>query len=419
MSPDKSPTETSDHLPTGKKRPHKKSKTGCTDCRRRRVKCDEKIPACTACVRRGHACVYPSTGIVTPSLTPSNSHSIPASAEQTDEAALASSLSVPRIVEGHEQSPSSATTFVLDDLALLHHWTLSASLDIVKSPAGDHYWQKTFPRIAFQHAFVMHGILSLAALHLAYRQPADKRRLICIAAYHHNIALRGFQQGINQMSDDNSDALFVFSSLNIVYVLAFFGPLCDNSSAKRKSRILGDGWIPAIRGVNAVLHPVYERVCRGPLSNLTEIGYWEKLDPDQQSVVHDDHFRSAQEVWESSSDAHIYDQTLYLLRKCNAYMGQFETMSREARAKWGYNQDWSAPYIWLLATSKEYLELLQQRQPPALLIFAYFGTLTHALDGSWFMEGWGRSIVGVADELLGGYYDPWMKWPKDIVSIDE
>ncbi|KAI7759200.1 hypothetical protein LZL87_008577 [Fusarium oxysporum] len=379
MGLDKSPTETSDHLPSRKKRLHKKSKAGCNDCRKRR--CDEKIPACTACVRRGDTCVYPPTAIASPSLTPSNDHAALASAQQTDEAALAASLSVPRIVEGHEQSPSSATTFTPDDLALLHYWTISASLDIVKSPAGDHYWQKTFPKIGFQHAFVMHGILSLASLHLAYRHPADRPRLICIAAYHHNIALRGFQQGINQMSDDNSDALFVFSSLNIVYVLAFFGPLCDNSSADRKSRILGDGWIPAIRGVDAVLHPAYERVCRGPLDDLTRIGNWDKLNPDQQPVVHDDHFRSIQQVWESSKDALVYDEALYLLRKCNAYMKQFETMSNEARAEWGYNQDWSAPFIWLHASSNEYLDLLQQRQPPALLIFAHFGTLAHALDG--------------------------------------
>ncbi|KLP01379.1 UPC2-regulatory protein involved in control of sterol uptake [Fusarium fujikuroi] len=403
---DKSPSETSDHLTNRKKRLHKKSKTGCNDCRKRR--CDEKIPACTACVRRGDVCVYPS---------PIISHPSPASAQQTDEAALAASLTLPRIVEGHEQSASSTTTFTPDDLALLHYWTISTSLDIIKSPVGDHYWQKTFPNIGFQYTFVMHGILSLAALHLAYRHPADKPRLVCIAAYHHNIALRGFQHGISQVNDGNSDALYAFSCLNMVYVLAFFGPLCDGASVDSKSRILGEGWIPAIRGVDAVLHPVYDRVCRGPLDDLTKIGNWDQLNPDQQVVTHDDHFRSIQQVWESNNDACIYDESLYLLRKCNVYMKQFETMSSEARAEWGYNQDWSAPFIWLHATSKEYLDLLQQRKPPALLIFAYFGALAHALDGSWFMEGWGRSIILVVDELLGGYYDRWIKWPKDIIRI--
>ncbi|KAF5639784.1 UPC2-like regulatory protein [Fusarium tjaetaba] len=263
----------------------------------------------------------------------------------------------------------------------------------------------------------MHGILSVAALHLAYRHPADKPRLVCIAAYHHNIALRGFQNGITRVNDGNGDALYAFSCINIVYALAFFGPLCDGASIDSKSRILGDGWIPAIRGVDAVLHPVYDRICRGPLDDLTKIGNWDQLDPNQHPFPHDDHFRSIKQAWENNNDAGIYDESLYLLRKCNAYMKQFETMSSEARAEWGYNQDWSAPHIWLHATSKEYLDLLQERKPPALLIFAYFGALAHALDGSWFMEGCGRSIIIVVDELLGGYYDQWIKWPKDIIGI--
>ncbi|KAF4946459.1 hypothetical protein FGADI_11097 [Fusarium gaditjirri] len=237
-----------------------------------------------------------------PSLTPSNDNATLNSALPTDEAALAASLLVPRIVEGHEQSASSATTFTPDDLALLHYWTNSASLDIVKSPSGDHYWQKTFSGIGFQHAFVMNGILSLAALHLAN-------------------STAGVSAGY-QPNERRQQRCAVFSSLNIVYVLTFFGPLCDNSSVDRKSRILGDGWIPAIGGVDAVLHPTYERAWRGPLNNLTRIGNWDKLDPDQQFVVHDNLFHSIRQVWQGSKDTDIYDEARYLLRKRNAYVKQ-------------------------------------------------------------------------------------------------
>jgi hypothetical protein len=324
---------------------------------------------------------------------------------------------VPNLIESDETPAPSATTFVIDDLALLHHWTLSASLDIVKSTGGDHYWQRLFPQIAFQHPFVMHGILSLSALHLAYRQPPERQRLVCIAAYHHNIALQGFQQGISHMSDDNSDALFACTSLNILYVFANFGPLCDDLSVDRKCRILGAEWIPAIRGVDAVLQPVYERVRRGPLSPMLGLGNWEELDPSNQPAFGDAQFCSIQGVWHHSGDVHVYDKALYLLRKCNAYMRQFETMSSEVLTQWGYNQTWSAPFIWLHFAPGEYFELLKQRQPPALLIFAYLGTLFHALDDYWFMEGWGRNMVDVANELLGEYWCRWMVWPKEVVEI--
>ncbi|KAH7166444.1 hypothetical protein EDB81DRAFT_681266 [Dactylonectria macrodidyma] len=412
--------ETPEQPSAGRRRPHRKSKTGCAECRRRRIKCDEERPACTACVRHDHPCVYPSTKIATRCLTPSSDHSTArsyTSTPQGDEASLASSLSVPHLSEGGQTSSSSTTTFVLDDLALLHHWTLSASLDIVKSSGGDYYWQRVFPQIAFRHAFVMHGILSLAALHLAYKQSADRRRLVLVATHHHNIALQGFQEGIAQMSDDNSDALFVCTSLNILYVFGAFGPLHEDPTADRKSRILGAEWIPMIRGVEAVLQPVYERVRFGPLSPMLGLGNWDNLDPDHPSVAEDSHFRSIQAVWANSSHAHVYDKALSLLRKCNAYMRQFRTMNPETLAQWGYNQAWSAPFIWLHFAPDEYFELLQQRQPPALLIFAYLGTLFHGLNNYWFMDGWGRSMVDVAFELMGEYWNQWLAWPKEFVGI--
>lgn len=43
---------------TGKRRFHKKSRKGCTTCKKRRVKCDESRPICGNCERMGIECVY-------------------------------------------------------------------------------------------------------------------------------------------------------------------------------------------------------------------------------------------------------------------------------------------------------------------------------------------------------------------------
>ncbi|UPK92901.1 hypothetical protein LCI18_003836 [Fusarium solani-melongenae] len=401
---------------TGRRRPHRKSRTGCFECRRRRIKCGEERPACAACVRHNHPCVYPSTQQATPCPTPATDH--PTVQSLDSEASLTSSLSVPLLAERDQIPFPSSPTFVLDDLALLHHYSLSTSLDIVKSSGGDEYWQKIVPQVGFRHAFVMHGILGLAALHLAYRQCAERERLLLIAAHHHNMSLQGFQDNMNHITDDNSDALFVCASMNIPHVFGMLGPLYDGPTAGRKSRILGTEWIPMIRGVGAVLKPVYERVRFGPLSSVLGLGNWDELDPNDEQAAQDGHFRSIQQVWAQSHDAEVYDKALYLLRKCNAYMRQFKTMSPQVLAEWGYNQAWSGPFIWLEACPDEYIELLQQRQPPALLIFAYLGVLFHALNDYWFVDGWGRNMVEVADELLGEYWSRWMAWPKSVVGID-
>ncbi|KAF2456523.1 hypothetical protein BDY21DRAFT_53124 [Lineolata rhizophorae] len=35
-----------------------RTKTGCSTCRERKVKCDEKRPFCTQCLRRKHHCPF-------------------------------------------------------------------------------------------------------------------------------------------------------------------------------------------------------------------------------------------------------------------------------------------------------------------------------------------------------------------------
>lgn len=40
------------------RKPHKKAKTGCTSCKRRRIKCDEGKPTCLRCEKRNFQCIY-------------------------------------------------------------------------------------------------------------------------------------------------------------------------------------------------------------------------------------------------------------------------------------------------------------------------------------------------------------------------
>ena len=282
------------------------------------------------------------------------------------------------------------------------------------------------PQIGFQQPFLLHGILCLTCLHLACITPDDKERHKLDASRYHNQAIQGFRESISEIDKgENNDALFAWASLNIICVFAMSGmqlhkrPSGENDalSAAQRSQVLGAEWIPMIRGVQAVLKHVYERVRHGPLQSLTNVENWEEIDPDQQPFECDEHFRNCKEVWAKSSDAQLYDDTLYLLRKCNAFMRQFKNMEGVILREWSYNRIWSAPFIWLHATTEEFFLHLRQRQPPALIIFAYFGALLHELNSYWFLEGWGLSIVKVVDEILGDYWTIWTKWPKEAIGL--
>jgi hypothetical protein len=74
------------------------------------------------------------------------------------------------------------------------------------------------------------------------------------------------------------------------------------------------------------------------------------------------------------------------------------------------------PFIWLSVVPKEYFKLQRQRQPLALLIFAYYGALLHQFQTYWWTDSCGKSIVSVVDDFLGSYWAEWMEWPKQVVN---
>ncbi|RYP41685.1 hypothetical protein DL767_000890 [Monosporascus sp. MG133] len=425
---------------TTARKPHKKSKTGCIDCRRRRVKCGEERPSCRSCLRRGVSCEYPGQPRVgtheasDPPVDDSSSVHSPRPSfdcQQKQERRTQNVTGPPLTSDATPGTVSalsntvttSATAFGINDMALLHHWTVSTSINIFKVSDVNAFWQIIIPQIAFQHPFVTYAILSLAALHLAYINGTENSPHIMEANRHHNEALRGFRHAVNEITSDNSEALLVWSILNIIYVFGISKQLGDgverdSPRSLRKDRVLGMEWIPMMRGVEAVLHPTHNYLRFGRMNCIMSVGNWDDLDPDQiRSQPTDDYFRQTRDTWKSCSDAEIYDEALFILRKCRLYIEQFNSMDARTLDQWGCNRAWSGPLMFIYFAPQAYFKLLHQRQPPALILFAYFGALLHGLNEYWFLEGWGRDIVEVVDELLGSYWRPWISWPIEVVEL--
>ncbi|PSN58923.1 hypothetical protein BS50DRAFT_538129 [Corynespora cassiicola Philippines] len=406
-----------------KRKPHRKSRNGCRECKRRRIKCDEEKPGCGHCVRHNVHCIYPAmpASTRTPSSLSASEHTLSPAGKGATPQAISPHIT-PCIYLRENSAVPSGAYFKLKDMALLHHWSLSTSLSMIKSPPLNHFWQKVFPEIAFHHAYVMHSILSIAALHVTYLCTSNRHEHICYASHHNTLALRSFREGINSLGPDNSDALFASATLAFFYAFVRLGRLYegdgeDDGPASRTSRILGAEWIPLVRGMEAVLHPVYDYVRTGPLRSLLGLGNFFEIDPDAQPGPDDEALLQLQEVWASDEKSQVYDDTLHLMRRTSAWMVQFRTASDDQLSEWGYNREWSGPFAWLFLASERYFVLLQQRQPPALVLFAYFGALIQRLNGYWWADGCGKSIVSAVAECLGPYWSSWLQWPKEFVGL--
>ncbi|EFY95418.1 Zn(2)-Cys(6) zinc finger domain protein [Metarhizium robertsii] len=110
------------------RRGHTKSRRGCYNCKRRRIKCQETRPACGHCVKTGLKCEYPSL----PQITYQPHHQIP--------------------------------LFSLQDMRFFQHFLTQC---YPHHPLRqEEVWTHEIPCIAHDHKFLMHAILGFAASEL-------------------------------------------------------------------------------------------------------------------------------------------------------------------------------------------------------------------------------------------------------------
>ncbi|KAF9694234.1 hypothetical protein EKO04_007859 [Ascochyta lentis] len=378
------------------------------------IQCDEEKPQCLHCVRHNISCTYRQTSTATSDVS-----SVEDLSPRSDSSwqFVGQDDIFPNVVSAVGGTPKDL--FEMSDMALLHHWITVGGHSILNTHELDHFWHSVIPSVGFKHQHVIHSVLSISALHIAHTSPPDRSNFLLIAAEHRSKALDGFTEDLQNVGPENCNALFANATLTFLYAFISFGRMFDEEhtdTKNRTTRILGGEWIPLVRGTAAVLHPIHEHVREGPLSALLELYNFEDLDPtdDTHTSAYSDQLLAAQEIWAADEHAEVYNETLRVLLKCSAWMALFDG-STEVRL--GYNRLCSGPFIWIFTVPEKYLVLQHQRQPPALIIFAFYGVLLHRLNNYWWAEGCGKNIVGAVDECLGPYWSSWMDWPKQAVGL--
>ncbi|KAL2370286.1 hypothetical protein RJ035_006317 [Blastomyces gilchristii] len=154
------------------RRPHQKSRTGCSNCKKRRIKCDETKPGCRKCGAYGISCDYLA---VQSRPKPRNVFSFADKCSQSpkiDNAAFSFALteladkidSALRLAPNIEDdlktiAPKPANR---DSVEALHHFLVLSSEDNALSAAGKDVINGAMLRIAFQIPYLMHAILGAA-----------------------------------------------------------------------------------------------------------------------------------------------------------------------------------------------------------------------------------------------------------------
>jgi hypothetical protein len=216
-----------DTLNTDTRRQHSKSRSGCTVCKKRRIKCDETKPACRQCVNFGRKCSFLSTvSQVLPGQTPQ------------------------RLEKDHEASRDVLFSHVWDKLqsraelcnltdvstqkanveALLDHF-IDCNDEWLATPLFQQLVQRHGVQLGLWSEYLLHAILAVTASHLEYLDPT-KKELKFVSSFHYSLSLRLYQEKLADVQSQDIDAIFACGMIHIMMVIknTVSDPLTDGDT---------------------------------------------------------------------------------------------------------------------------------------------------------------------------------------------
>jgi hypothetical protein len=213
--------------------------------------------------------------------------------------------------------------------------------------------------------------------------------------------LPSFRQCLAENKPENIHAVFAFAGFVVRYILAL--------STESKGRIPtfqdeSPHWFHASRGLVALLANNWLVLEKGPFSPfLTRTAIPVQLSRNPDDV----HFARVHELLSSSSipeDVHDMDV-------CRAALDDLRRVAALAFSPCKTVDNLGAVYIWPGSVEQEFLLLLNNRKPEALVIFAYYCVLLKKINSFWYFDGVGEGILFAIRDELGPEFEGWIEWP--------
>ncbi|CZR69530.1 uncharacterized protein PAC_19430 [Phialocephala subalpina] len=292
----------------------------------------------------------------------------------------------------------------LKDMRLLHHWSTVtySTLDIRASPEVNRMQQTTVVQLGFDHAFVLRGVLSIAALHLAFlnsANPADSNTFLLQAAAHQNLAITDFHVVLANMDEKNCIAAFTFATLTIIYGFAFAGLERANNTISAMVNT-----VSLVRGINTVLTPYLAVIAQselgmimtgrrnpaatGQIPELTRLKHLVTINANQDSPA------TVNALVESIETLHV---------------AALESLPPDIEGR----LDLPSLMSWPTTMSLTFSTLVADRNQFALIALAHFAGLISLSDEVWWLQNFQPALVTAIKPLLDPGYHDFLLWPQN------
>lgn len=416
------------------KRPHRKSRAGCKQCKKRKVKvclfllttarlllyalpfmgpltipdwkCDEAKPTCKACTLRKEQCIYPNVPPPVPSSTANQlptgttnplalrgareqSVELVGEAEQVeseDDDVLGRSL-IPVISEPLF-IPEQAADVI--DMKMLWFYTAHSfqhfSINAGHSPLIDYALKVKVVEHAFRSPFLMETVKALAALDLrTLNQPVPTQKLVSYQAR----AFEGFRNAIETADPKDFPALLACS----FFTIAISSQTFRDPNGKRLFIV---DWIPMWRGIGLIIDLISAQAVQD--SGLCALFYRPPIDMGKTSrYIPNNLLFMVTSIKDGDAD-YDYQKDYYELLK---YLGSLY----QELIEHGFGPVLDLRIITFFSfCPRPLLSLTKQLRPRMLVIIAYWLCFVKLLNhAAWWMRGLGPQ----ADQIFEEIGDEW------------
>jgi hypothetical protein len=303
------------------------------------------------------------------------------------------------------------TTLDVVDLSLMHYFTTVVAYELSEPTKPDYLalWQEHAIKLGFKHDFLLRGILAVSAYHMGAHRPEIKEDMDLVASNHQTLALASFQETLADVNESNCHALFAFSCLIIVMAFA------SNSKAKPSdfnSEVLQ--WFYLLRGAGIVLHMHSEAIKSSFLKPmLDEMAHTDTKAahtiPDSDRIT--DLFR----ICGVSSHEREISQAYTM-----AISSLLSTFTQTSICRSRGDGTVLAGFVWPITLPPKFVDLLNEKQPEALIILAHYCVIVHWGEKGehtvWFLMGWGRYMFETVRDLLPPSWHQHLEWPDQMTS---
>ncbi|EGS23916.1 putative transcription factor [Thermochaetoides thermophila DSM 1495] len=425
------------------KRPHRKSRTGCRNCKARKVKCDESRPACRTCVARNEQCVYlpvppKRTHHTPPSSSPSSTCSTLSLSPQSPIPHTNHPFGYPLYHSPFPLPPSRDET----DMRLLWFYTAhtytSFSTGRMPNRDVDLVLQISVPQYAFANSFLMDCLLALSAMHIRHLQlthlavPPRKELLYRVRAF------ESYRKAVQAAEPKTYPALLACSLFLCGLGTHVFRPDIEPApvegsgpSPDPKPLAVLD-WMVLWRGINSIIEVTKSPPCRSSPSPAPS--------PQPEDLPHLEGLRAL--------SALVFRPSVNLPASATAIPSHLLVMLTSIPPTDPDHGLIPAYHTTLTYLGSLYLELSssgfsimlllrivtfftylpaefvhaarQLRRPPALIIIAhYLIFLRLRKRRCWWMEGIAEKEIPAICNLLGQEWQELLKLPKKVLELED